>query len=127
MIIALYDTNILIDHLKGKQEATSVLVQCIRSNKQPACSVISEIELLCGMRPEEAKQLDSFISSFEKVEVSAEIAKIAGMYMNRYRKSHGINMADAIIAASAKFIDAKLYTLNIKHFPMKDIDVIRPY
>jgi predicted nucleic acid-binding protein len=127
MSVALYDTNILIDHLKGKQEATSALIQCIRSNIQTACSVISEIELLCGMRPDEATQLDNFLSSFEKVEVNAEIAKIAGLYMNQYRKSHGINMADAIVAASAKFLNAKLYTLNTKHFPMKDIDIIRPY
>lgn len=127
MSVALYDTNILIDHLKGKQEATSLLLESIKSNVKSACSVITEIELLCGMRPEEANQLESFISCFEIVEVSIEVARIAGMYMNKYRNSHGINMADAIVAASAKCLNAKLYTLNTKHFPMKDIDVIRPY
>lgn len=79
------------------------------------------------MQPDEANQLEYFIFSFEIVEVSIEVAKMAGMYMNKYRKSHGINMGDAIIAASAKHLNAKLYTLNTKHFPMKDIDVVRPY
>ncbi|MDD2504331.1 MAG: PIN domain-containing protein [Clostridia bacterium] len=127
MRVALFDTNILIDHLKGKHEATLTLTQCIKSGIQPACSVISEIELFCGIRPEEESQFELFISGFEMVEVNTEIAKIAGMYMNRYRKGNGINMADAIIAASAIYLEAKLYTLNTKHYPMKDIKAIRPY
>ncbi|HEY8500283.1 MAG TPA: PIN domain-containing protein, partial [Clostridia bacterium] len=55
------------------------------------------------------------------------IAEIAGRYLNKYRKSHGINMADAIIAATAKLTDSKLYTLNMKNYPMNDIEVIKPY
>lgn len=47
--------------------------------------------------------------------------------MNSFLKSHGLNMADAAIAASAKYIGASLYALNEKHFPMRDIDVIVPY
>jgi predicted nucleic acid-binding protein len=37
--------------------------------------------------------------------------------MSMYRKSLGINTADAIIAASALVRGAVLYTLNEKHFP----------
>jgi predicted nucleic acid-binding protein len=47
--------------------------------------------------------------------------------MREYGRSHGINIADAIMAASAMSLNAKLYTLNIKHFPMDDIVVIKPY
>jgi len=36
-------------------------------------------------------------------------------------------MADAIIAATAKLTGSKLYTLNMKHYPMNDIEVIKPY
>ena len=127
MSFALFDTNILIDHLKGKQEAITVLKQCINSNITLTCSVISRIELLNGIRPKEKSQLEYFLSGFEKVDVNEKVATIAGLYMNKYRKSHGINMADAILAASAKSLNAKLFTLNIKHFPMNDIEVIRPY
>jgi predicted nucleic acid-binding protein len=124
---ALFDTNILIDHLKGKAEATDLLQDSIRAGILPACSVITRIELLSGMRPEEEKSLERFLAAFEIIDVTDSIARSAGMYLNRYRKSHGINMADAIIAASARHTDARLYTLNTKHYPMNDIEVIKPY
>ena len=127
MKYALFDTNIMIDHLKGKEEATYVLLQCKNNNIMPACSVISEIELLCGMRSGEEAQLNFFLSGFEKVVIDLMIAKSAGLYMNKYWKSHGINMGDAIVAASAKYLGSKLYTLNVKHFPMNDVEIIRPY
>lgn len=126
-MIALFDTNILIDHLKGKIEATFVLQDCIHAKILLACSVITRIELLSGMRPEEEIKLERFLAGFEKIDVTDKIARSAGIYMNKYRKSHGINMADAIIAASAKHTDSKLYTLNTKHYPMSDIKVVKPY
>ena len=127
MNMRLFDTNILIDHLKGKAVATKILQGCVSEGLLLACSVITRIELLNGMRPEEEKILEGLLSSFEKIAVSDGIAVQAGKYMNIYRKSHGINMADAIIAASAKDAHCQLYTLNIKHYPMKDIEVIKPY
>ncbi|MEW5921592.1 MAG: type II toxin-antitoxin system VapC family toxin [Bacillota bacterium] len=126
-MIVLFDTNILIDHLKGKTEATSVLQDCIHNQILLGCSVITIIELLSGMRPEENSKLELFLSGFDKIDVTNKIARSAGIYMHKYRKSYGINMADAIIAASAKHTDAKLYTLNTKHYPMSDIEVIKPY
>ena len=126
-MIVLFDTNILIDHLKGKSEATLVLQNSIYAKTLLACSVITTIELLSGMRAEEADKLERFRSGFEKIEVTNKIARSAGIYMSKYRISHGINMADAIIAASAKHTDSKLYTLNTKHYPMNDIEVEKPY
>jgi predicted nucleic acid-binding protein len=55
------------------------------------------------------------------------IAEEAGRYMNLYRKSHFINIADAIIAATASARGATLYTLSNRHFPMTDVEVIKPY
>jgi len=46
------------------------------------------------------------------------IAKIEGCYKRRYAKSHGMGLADAIIAASAITEEATLKTLNVKHDPM---------
>jgi predicted nucleic acid-binding protein len=46
------------------------------------------------------------------------IAKIEGRYQRRYAKSHGMGLADAIIAASAITEEATLKTLNVKHYPM---------
>ena len=52
------------------------------------------------------------------IEVDEEIARNAGIIKDKYGKSHGTGMVDAIIAASARKVEAELITLNIKHYPM---------
>ncbi len=127
MKIALFDTNILIDYLKDKPEATSLIVRCLKEGRILTISLISKVELLSGARPGEEKNLQGFLDAFERIGLDDNIAEAAGRYMILYRKSHGINIADAIIAASALEREAVLYTLNDRHFPMNDIKVIRPY
>jgi predicted nucleic acid-binding protein len=127
MKIALFDTNILIDYLKGKPEATSLLEQCLQEGQVLTCSLITKVELLSGARPGEEQILRDFLDAFERIGLDDNIADGAGHYMSLYRKSHGINTADAIIAASALARGAVIYTLNDRHFPMDDIKVIKPY
>jgi len=127
MKTALFNTNILIDYLKGKPEATSLLKQSLQEGQILACSLISKVELLSGARPGEEQVLRDFLDAFDRIDLDDIIAEAAGRYMNLYRKSHGLNIADAIIAASALARGAVLYTLNDRHFPMNDIKVINPY
>jgi len=127
MKTAFFDTNILIDYLKGKPEAASLLDRCLEERQVLACSLITKVELLSGARPGEEKVLGDFLEAFDRIGLDDSIAEEAGRYMSLYRKSHGINTADAIIAASALAREAVLYTLNDRHFPMNDIKVIKPY
>ncbi|NMB97615.1 MAG: type II toxin-antitoxin system VapC family toxin [Clostridiaceae bacterium] len=126
-MFALIDSNIFVDHFRGRNEATEFLKKCIIEYDIVYYSVISRIELMAGMRKKEEPIINDFLSVFKEVEVSNEIAYLAGIYMNKYMKSHGINVPDAIIAASASNLNACLYTLNSKHFPMHDIKTCRPY
>jgi len=124
---ALFDTIILIDYLKGKPEAVSLLDRCMKEGQVLTCSLITKVELLSGARQGAENDLQDFLDVFDRVGLDDSIADAAGRYMSLYRKSHGINTADAIIAASALIRKAVLYTLNEKHFPMNDIKVIKPY
>ncbi len=119
--------GILIDYLKGKPEAASLVDRCLKEGQMLACSLITKVELLNGVRQGEEKVLQDFLDAFDRIGLDDSIAEAAGRYMNLYRKSHGLNTADAIIAASALARGAVLYTLNVKHFPMNDIKVIKPY
>ncbi len=38
-----------------------------------------------------------------------------------------LNIGDTVIAATAKEMELGLVTRNVKHYQMKDIEVIRPY
>lgn len=123
----LIDTNILIDHLRGKPDATTFLKSLIKDEARLICSVITRIELLAGMRYGEGNQINALMQIFDEIPVDDATAEIAGKYMNEFMKSHGITTADAIIAATAKIHGSTLYTLNTKHFPMTDINVKSPY
>jgi predicted nucleic acid-binding protein len=123
----LIDTNILIDHLRGNKFAVDLLEYIFKNNDKKYISTITRIELLAGIRTGEEKIIREFLDMFEEVEVNKDISEIAGYYMREYAKSNGLCTADAIIAASVKYTDATLYTLNTKHFPMNDIETKKPY
>jgi predicted nucleic acid-binding protein len=120
----LFDTDVLIEYLRGKDQAQTYI-----DNIQDVLymSSISMAELYAGVRKgEESRKLDVFIETFEVISLNKNIAKIGGLYRNQYKPSHGTGLADALIAATAKEIDAQVITFNIKHFPMLD-NVIKPY
>lgn len=90
-------------------------------------SSISIAELYAGVRKgEESRLLEVFIETFEVISLNKNIAKVGGRYRNQYNPSHGTGLVDALIAATAKEIEAQLITFNTKHFPMLD-DIIKPY
>jgi predicted nucleic acid-binding protein len=80
-------------------------------------SVLSVLEIYAGARPKELDQITEYLSTFEKLNVDSEIAKLAGEYYQKY-KSHNTGLADSIIAATSKIRELTLVTLNKKHFPM---------
>ncbi|MEI8191803.1 MAG: type II toxin-antitoxin system VapC family toxin [candidate division NC10 bacterium] len=112
----LVDTDVMVDFLRGHPKAVA-LVQA-----QSARIILSSIvaaELYAGVRgDEELNTLDSLIYLFRVVPVSPELARAAGLYKKDYARSHGVGLADAIIAATAEHENADLKTLNTKHYPM---------
>nr|BAL58638.1 PilT domain protein [Candidatus Acetothermum autotrophicum] len=123
----LIDTDVLIDHLRGLEQAERFLRERRESGDLLYSSVITHAELLAGARPSEERLLRALLGSLQVVIIDGAVAEQAGLYCRQYRKSHGLLLPDALIAASAKSIDAVLVTLNAKHFPMKDITVLVPY
>ncbi|MBM4294349.1 MAG: type II toxin-antitoxin system VapC family toxin [Deltaproteobacteria bacterium] len=59
----------------------------------------------------------------EIIPVDAEIAQKGGLYRRDYGPSHGVGLADALIAATAELHQARLVTLNPRHFPMVEVAV----
>jgi len=113
---SLFDTDVLVDFFRGHSKAVAFV------NAQSSRIILSTIvvaELYAGVKGEvEQAALHRFISLFRVIPVSAEIAKIGGLYNRDYGKSHDMGLADAILAATAKTENAELKTLNIKHYPM---------
>ncbi len=106
----------MIDFLCGNPEAADIIK---KYSSNIIFSSIIVAELYVGVRGKKELQiLDDLISIFRVIPISSSLAKMGGLYKNRYAKSHGIGLADAIIAATVESENAILKTLNIKHYPM---------
>lgn len=120
----LLDTAIIIDALRRVPPAVA-LVEALAG--QPRISVVSISELRDGQRgAREAQQIDALLATAIILDVTQDIAEISGDLMRRFRKSHGLATADALIAATAIHHKLQFATLNLKHFPMFP-DLARPY
>jgi len=112
----LLDTDVLVDFLRGYSKAVAFV------NKYSSRIILSSIvvaELYAGVKgEEETETLNNFVSIFKVISVTSDIAKRGGLYKRDYGKSHGVGLADAIIAATCEAENAKLKTLNTRHYPM---------
>jgi len=112
----LVDTDVLIDFLRGNEKAVSFIEKI---SSQIILSPIVVAELYAGVKgDDEMYVLNNFISFFRIVPINSEIAKTGGLYKRDFGKSHGIGLADALLAATAFQENAEIITLNIKHYPM---------
>ncbi|HEY0783196.1 MAG TPA: type II toxin-antitoxin system VapC family toxin [Thermoanaerobaculia bacterium] len=120
----LFDTDVLIDYLRGEKAA----VQLLEDRLEPLLiSAITVAELFAGVREgKERASLDRFLLAFQVVPLDVDIAHQGGLYRRDYGKSHGCGLADALIGATAMQRNARLVSLNRRHFPMLS-DVWVPY
>ncbi len=113
---ALLDTDLLIDYLRKHPSAAALF------DKLPddcAVSTLSVAELHASVREgAERHALDTLLSTFAPVDLSAEIAARGGLLRRDWGKSHGVGLNDALIAATAIHTERVLLSLNAKHFPM---------
>ncbi len=115
----LVDTDVLIDFLRGYDEATTFVTA---NSEDIMVSSIVVAELYAGARggPDGADRvvLENLLGLFRVVPVSRDVARLGGLYKRDYGRSHGVGLADAIIAATATVENAALKTLNVRHYPM---------
>ena len=113
----LFDSTVLIAHLRGDDRATTMLLE--HGRRERLVSVVSRIELEGGMRSAERGAVARLFGVVTLVPLTDQIAQRAGEFLRAHRRSHqGIDLADYVIAATADVRDASLATLDVKHFPM---------
>lgn len=123
----LIDTDVLIDHFHGHRAALEYLAQQMTLGEQLSVSIVTVTELLEGMRPGEEEKTERLLYLFTVLDADEEIARNAAAYLRQYRRTHKLELGDALIAATAKLHHTEVVTRNIKHYPMDDIAVVVPY
>ena len=117
---AVFDTNILVDYLGGSQAARVELARY----RARLISIITVIELMVGARDaREEAAIRGFLSSFEVLDLSAEIAQEAIAIRKQWR----LKIPDAIVYATARTQGCLLVTRNTREFKGDWPDIRIPY
>ena len=112
----LLDTSVVVDCLGGQASATGYFRSL---GERPSISVVTVSEILAGVRNRrEEADAAMFWSLVKPLRVELEIAQRAGVLLRLYNASHGVELADALVAATAEHHRLELATLNVKQFPM---------
>lgn len=124
---AYVDSDVLIWHLRGEARAATLLRRLSSEGSELWIGALQRAEVVFFMRPAEDDATRSFLSRFKTEPVTQKTVDAAGALYRRWHPSHGIDVNDAMLAASVAATGGKVYTLNVKHYPMPDIVVIKAW
>jgi hypothetical protein len=121
-VTVLVDSDILIEVSRGRDEKIlSRWMTLSRSEAEILYSPITAAELWTGALPQEYEPLARLFRALLCAPADGETGRQAGEYLRQYRKSHSLELGDALIAAASVQNRAALWTRNRKHYPMKDV------
>lgn len=119
----LVDSDILIEVLRGRDAGILARwTELAESADVVLCSPVSVAELWHGARPKERGAVAALFDALVCVPVDAATGRRTGDYLQRYAKSHAVELGDALIAAAAAGENAALWTRNRKHYPMRGLE-----
>ena len=108
----IFDTDILID--AGRESSTAIA--CLERSEQhstPVVSVVTQMELIVGCRNKaELGKIEKFLQRFRIIKLTDRISDRAVALLHQYRLSHGLLIADALIAATALEFNEPLISKN---------------
>ena len=122
----LYDSDIVIDILRGREAVVNAARDLEAAGVPTFCTAITWAEIFAGLRPGEEPVTRAFFEVRGEVVIDAATGERAGAYMARYARSHGVELADAFIAAAAASAGLRLWTRNRRHYPMPDLKFYTP-
>jgi predicted nucleic acid-binding protein len=119
----MFDTDVLIWASRGSREAANL----IHSVAERTTSIISFMELLQGARSRaELRSIQQFFQNlrFRVLPLSERIGHLAAALIEEYALSSGLQVTDALIAATALDAGEILATANARHFqPIRSLEV----
>jgi predicted nucleic acid-binding protein len=117
----LLDTDVVIEWLRRDDRVVTWLKEHDRRGDFMALTPISIAEIYAGLRRREEFILGDILKVLHCVEVDERVGRKAGHYRQRFGRSHGVEVADALIAGTAHVHGLVLCSRNLRHYPMRDI------
>lgn len=125
---AFIDSDILIWHLRGKREARDFFRRMRNEQGYELWTgAMQRAEVVFFMKEDEEKQTLQFLSQFKTEPVDRHLVDAAGELYGTWHSNCGIDVNDALLAASARRSGGMIFSLNTKHYPMDDVPVTRAW
>ncbi|MDR7128512.1 putative nucleic acid-binding protein [Algoriphagus sp. 4150] len=113
----LLDTNIILYLLSGDRTIANFL-----NHKTVFVSFVTELELLGyeGLEPEGKLIVENLLEDSTIIDINSEIKKV----VIELRKAHKIKLPDAIIAATAFYLNIPLMTSDKRLSKLKELNIL---
>jgi predicted nucleic acid-binding protein len=116
MALTIVDTDILIDVARGEADAIKCLLR-LEKTSALVISAVSQMELIVGCRSKkELQALEKFLSRYQILKITDQISDRAVDLLTQYFLSHGLLIADGLIAATALVHNEAFITKNQRDF-----------
>jgi predicted nucleic acid-binding protein len=116
MSLTIVDSDILIDVGRGEVDAINCLSR-LEKTSTLAISAVTRMELIVGCRNKtELRDLEKFLRRYQNFEITGHISDRAVDLLQTYSLSHGLLIADGLIAATALVHNEAFITKNQRDF-----------
>lgn len=111
------DSDVLIEILRSNAQTAGWVAAQASTGEALRYSPVSRAEVGAGMRASEEKIIASLFAGLDAVTIDATTGELAGERLRRYRRSHGLELGDALIGASSVQYGERLATFNRRRYP----------
>lgn len=119
---AYIDSDILIWHLRGERKAMNSLRRLRDSDEYELWTgIMQRAEVVFFMLPDEEESTMLFLSQFKTEPIDQALIDDAASLYRKWHPSHGIDIHDAILAATSMQTGGRIFCLNRKHYPMPEV------
>lgn len=125
---AYIDSDVLIWHLRGERKAARLLGALRDDGRYELWTgALQRAEIIFYMRPQEEEATLLLLDELKTAPVDRSIVDRAGILYRKWHPSHGVDVHDCILAATALQTGGTLFTLNKKHYPMPELVVTKAW
>jgi predicted nucleic acid-binding protein len=121
---AYIDADILIWHLRGENKALSFLKRLARDSAYELWTgAMQRAEVVFFMESDEEELTLLFLAQFKTAPVDQKVVENAAALYREWNPSHGIDINDSILAATAMITGGQIFCLNKRHYPIPGLMV----
>jgi hypothetical protein len=125
---AYVDADVLIWHLRGERRALRLLGELRDGGEYELWTgALQRAEVVFFMRPHEEQATMLLMSHFRTAGVDEGTVDEAARLYRRWRPSHGLDIHDAILAATALRTGGRIFCLNTRHYAMPNLLVTKAW